>query len=252
MKIAGAVLPVLLAANLLIGQTTATSAQNSQSSTAGKQTATDNQRLQRVHAKKLEGFELSRRSSDSATQVAGASRGLGTETTLLAPHKGRAYTLDPLFQWGNPNGKIKSYKFRLLSPDRKSVLYETEVLGTSWKYGQDAPPLKAGSSYVWTVQPSIKALGDAAEPAEMMVEGGDRRAKLSDKLSSLPEWSRERAELFVENRIWYDAVEVYTHLIAATPSDSQLLERRAELYDQLPQTSQAAENDRSRAGTPHE
>ncbi len=242
-KIAVAALPFLLAANLLSGQ--ASPAQSS----PGKQTSTDNGRPQRVHAKKLDGFELSRRSSDSATQVAGASRGFGTETTLLAPHKGRAYALNPLFQWSNPNGKIKSYKFRLLAPDGESVLYETEVSGTSWKYSQDAPPLKPGSSYSWTVQPSIKALGEAAERAEIMVEGGDRRAKLSEKLSSLPDSSRERAELFVQSRIWYDAVEVYTHLIAATPSDAQLLERRAELYDQLPQTRQAAENDRSRPGT---
>src|SRR3954452_6463018 len=216
-KIAVAALPVLLAAKVLIGQTTpATSAQNSQSSaTSHSQTATDGQRPQRVHAKKLDGFELSSKSSDSATQVAGASRGLGTETTLLAPYKGKAYAVNPLFQWSNPNGKIKSYKFRLLAPDHESVLYEADVSGTSWRYPQDAPPLKPGSSYLWTVQPSIKALGEAAEPAEIVIEGGDARTNLTDKVSSLPEWSRERAEIFVENRIWYDALEVYTHLIAA-------------------------------------
>jgi Domain of Unknown Function (DUF928) len=90
-------------------------------------------------------------------------------------------------------------------------------------------------------------LGDAADPAELVVEGGDARAKLADKLSGLPEWSQQRAELFVENRMWYDAIEVYTHLIADNPSDSHFFLARAELYDQLPQTSEAAENDRQRA-----
>jgi hypothetical protein len=253
-KIALAALPILLTTKILVSQnTSALFAQNSQSSPGGNnQTSTDKQRLSRVHAKKLDGFELSRKSSDSATQVAGASRSFGTETTLLAPHKGRAYALTPFFQWSNPNGKIKSYRFRLLASDHQSVIYETEVPGTSWKYPQDAPPLKPGSSYFWTVQPSIKVLGEAAEAAEIMFEGGAGRAKLTDKLASLPEWSQQRAKVLVEGRIWYDAIETYTHLIGATASDSRLLELRAELYDQLPQTSQAAENDRSRAGMPQQ
>ena|SRR5438270_2731589 len=249
-KIALTALPIFLTSQILVAQNTSdTPAQSSQSSSAAgsNQSSTDKRRLERVHAKKLDGFELSPKSSDSTTQVAGASRGLGTETTLLAPHKGRAYALNPLFQWSNPNGKIKSYSFRLLASDHESVIYEAEVVGTSWKYPRDAPPLKPGSSYFWTVQPSIKALGDAAEAAELIIEGGERRLKLAGTLSSLPEWSQRSAELFVENRDWYDAIEVYTHLVAANPSDPQFLIRRAELYDQLPQTSQAAEDDRLRA-----
>ena len=91
MKTAFAALPILLAANLLIAQTNSdTSAQKSQSSAGRSQSSTDKRPLERVHARKLDGFELSSKSSESATQVAGASRGLGTETTLLAPRKGRA------------------------------------------------------------------------------------------------------------------------------------------------------------------
>jgi hypothetical protein len=250
-KIASAAVPILLFAQVLLGQNASDkSTQNSQSSAAGaSQSAPEKRALERVHARKLDGFELSRKSSDSATQVAGASRSFGTDTTLLAPRKGRAYSLNPLFQWSNANNKIKSYTFRLLAPDRERVIYEAEVSGTSWKYPGDAPALKPGSSYFWTVQPSMKVLGEAADPAELIVEGGEGRAKLADKLSGLPEWSQQRAELFVESRIWYDAVEVYTHLIADNPSDSHFLLARAELYDQLPQTSEAAANDRHRAET---
>src|SRR4051794_7907601 len=215
-KIASTVLPILLLAPMLLAQKASdTSTQNSDPSAAGsKQSSTDKQRLERVHARKLDGFELSRTSSNSATQVAGASRSFGTDTTLLAPHKGRAYALNPLFQWSNPNSKIKSYMFRLLASDRESVIYESDVTGMSWKYPGDAPPLNPGSTYFWTVQPSVKALGDAADPAELIVEGGEQRSKLADKLSGMPERSQQVAEVFVENRIWYDAIAVYTHLIA--------------------------------------
>src|SRR4051794_5123421 len=89
-KIAPTVLPSLLLVPVLLAQKASdTSTQNSESSAAGsKQSSTDKQRLERVHARRLDGFELSSKSSDSATQVAGASRSFGTDTTLLAPHKG--------------------------------------------------------------------------------------------------------------------------------------------------------------------
>ncbi len=250
-KLVSAAIPILLLAQVLLAQNVSDKPTgNSQPSAAGANgSAPDKRTLDRVHARKLDGFELARKSSDSATQVAGASRSFGSDTTLLAPRKGRAYGLNPLFRWSNANNKIKSYTFRLLASDRQAVIYEAEVAGTSWKYPSEAPALKPGSRYFWTVQPSMKVLGDAADPAEVIVEGGDARAKLADKLSGLPEWSQQRAELFVESRIWYDAVEIYTRLIADNPSDSQFLLARAELYDQLPQTSEAAANDRQRAGS---
>src|SRR4051794_14812195 len=89
-KIASAALPVLLIAPLLLAQNASdTSTQNSQSSATGtsNQSSTDKRPLERVRARKLDGFELSSKSSGSATQVAGASRSFGTDTTLLAPHK---------------------------------------------------------------------------------------------------------------------------------------------------------------------
>src|ERR1700736_6182251 len=64
-------------------------------------------RMEPPHAK-VSGFELAPRTA-GGTQIGGATRGIGTPTTLWAPYKGRAYGLNPLFQWSNPNSRIQEY-----------------------------------------------------------------------------------------------------------------------------------------------
>jgi len=205
-------------------------------------------KLAAVHARKLDGFELSAQSGHTGTQTAGASRGTAPSIVLLAPNKGRAYTLNPLFQWTNPDGKINTFEFRLLEANGETVLYKAEVPGTSFKYPSDAArALKAGGDYFWTVGPLLSEQGDAADPAELMVAGGQERSDLSKGIERTPEGSPARAELLVEKRLWYDAIEVYSKLIAEHPGDRQILLDRAELYAQLPQTQHAAEQDRKKA-----
>jgi hypothetical protein len=237
---------VMVVAGLLPGA--GAIAQSSYSATKDKSGSQEPNRLSRVHARKLDGFELSSQPSHTGTQIGGASRGGGADIVLLAPNKGRAYTLNPLFQWTNPDGKINAFEFRLLGPDGETVLYKAEVTGTSFKYPLDAPrPLKAGGDYFWTVGPLLA--GEPADPAELIVVGGEERSDLTRQLDKAPEGSPARAETFVEKRLWYDAIEAYTNLIAEHPGDRQLLLDRAELYAQLPQTQKAAEQDRAKAET---
>jgi Domain of Unknown Function (DUF928) len=204
--------------------------------------------LKRVHARKLDGFELSPQPASAGTQVGGASRGIGTNTTLLAPRKAQSYSLNPLFQWANPNRKITSYRFRLLASNRETVLFETEVGSNSLKYPNDAPALTAGGDYFWTVQPSISLLGEATDPAELIILRAQQRSELDGLLGPVSADPRARARVFVEKRLWYDAIEAYNHLISANPDERELFLERAELYEQLPQTKEAAEQDRAKAG----
>lgn len=217
------------------------------SSTAQKETSSP-RKLERVHAN-LKGFELAPRPANTGTQIGGATRGIGTSTTLLAPHKGQAYTLRPLFQWANSNRNIKDYVFRLLSADGNDVIFETKVSGTSLKYPAGAEGMKPGGDYSWTVQPAVAMLGEAAEPAEIVIVGPPQRAEIESQLASYPENSRGRAQFFVDRRLWYDSIESYTDLLKDKPEDSQLLELRGELYEQLPQTHHAAEADFAKART---
>jgi hypothetical protein len=130
------------------------------------------------------------------------------------------------------------------------VLYKAEATGTSFKYPLDAPrPLKPGGDYFWTVGPLVAEVGDPPDPAELIVIEGEEHSGLTRQLDKTPEGSPARAEVFVQKRLWYDAIEAYTNFIAEHPGDRQLLLDRAELYAQLPQTQKAAEQDRAKAET---
>jgi len=197
-------------------------------------------RLQTPHAK-VSGFELAPRSG-GGTQVGGATRGIGTTTVLLAPYKGKAYTLNPLFQWSNSNANIKEYTFRLLDSTGEEVLYEKNVKGTSLKYPADAPALIPGGDYFWTAQPTLGLLGEPAEPAEIVIIADPERLEVQAKLQSA-RTPAERASIFADKLLWYDAVGAYSEILDSTPNDTAARRERANLYQQLPQTEEAAKRD---------
>jgi hypothetical protein len=210
----------------------------SNTSASAKNGASTSSTVRRVRAN-LDGFELSAK-PPSGTQIGGASRGLGTVTTLLAPHKGKAFGLHPLFQWSNPNHNIKNYTFRLFGPDGKSLLYEEKVSGASFKYPENAPPLQPGQNYFWTVQPSVSMFGEAAPVDEIVIVGAPERDQIQSRLAATSPDSQDRTDVFVDARLWYDAIESCTTRLQIDPSDRYARQLRAELYDQLPQTKPAA------------
>lgn len=200
---------------------------------------------------KLDGFDLAPRPANGGgTQIGGAARGLGTPTTLLAPNEGKSYTLLPLFQWSNSNSGIKAYNFQLLDAGGQ-VVYEARVNGTSFTYPADAPALKPGSSYTWTAQPSTGLLGGPAEPVKLDVLDGSDRTQIESDLATVSGAAEQKglaqAAIFVDHRLWYDAVQKYTELIDAHPEDNSLYQKRANIYAQLPQTTPAAERDLNHA-----
>jgi len=192
----------------------------------------------RVHAN-LQGFELASK-PPSGTQIGGASRGLGTITTLLAPYKGKAFGLHPFFQWSNPNHNIKNYTFRLFGSDQKSLLYEAKVSGTSFKYPESAPSLQPGQNYFWTAQPSVSMFGEAAPLDEIVIVGPPVREQIQSRLAATPPDSQDQTQIFVDARLWYDSIESCTTRLKIDPNDREARQLRAELYDQLRQTKPAA------------
>jgi hypothetical protein len=197
----------------------------------------------RVHTQ-LDGFDLSsQKKTATANQIGGASRGIG-KPTLYAPGVGKSYSTHPLFQWslGGPGVKVHF----VLKDANNSVVYETTLESNSLAYPGDAPGLSPGSTYTWTVKPELDMMGSQPAPVEIMILGGADREKIAGQLASAtPE---QAAKIFVDNRIWYDAIGTYTNQISQHPDARDLHRQRGTVYDQLPQTQALAEKDFAAAG----
>lgn len=239
----------ILMSAMLLAQTSQPAQQNSKppwttqsTSSASSPTPTPpaKPRLQTPHAK-VSGFELAPRGG-GGTQVGGATRGIGTPTVLLAPYKGKAYTLTPVFQWSNANRNIHEYTFQLLDSTGTDVLFETKVKGTSLKYPDDAPALTPGGDYFWTAQPTLGLLGEPAEPNEIVILGDPERTQVQAKLQAA-HTPTERATIFANESLWYDAIGTYSEMLDANSKDAAARRERANLYEQLPQTEEAAKQD---------
>jgi len=185
---------------------------------------------------KMDGFDLSPQSGKSANQVGGASRDLGTPK-LFAPNSGKAYSTHPVFYWGTADSAEK-VTFRLRSVNGQ-VIYETVTTADHLNYPADAPALTPGATYTWTIVPENDMLGGAPQPVTLSIVGGTERDAIESALKSSP----DAVSVFVQHRIWYDAVDGYSSALSRTPDDQQARSGRATLYDQLSVTRDLADAD---------
>ncbi len=189
----------------------------------------------RVRAK-LSGFDLSNKSGKSANQIGGASRDLGTPH-LYAPGSAKAYSLTPTFYWSAPDGAAK-VTFRISTINGIEV-YETTTAATHLTYPADAPALKPGMTYRWTILPENDMLGGAPAPVTFMVVDGDERAAIQSALAT----ATDPASVFVQHRIWYDAVVAYNNVLDKDPGNQAALLGRATLYNSVSATESLADAD---------
>ncbi len=202
----------------------------------------------RVRAK-LDGFDIAPTSGKAPNQIGGASRDLGA-LTLYAPKLAKAYTLTPTFFWSAEDDKAEfTFKLAALS-SQESPIYVKKVTGGKFTYPPDAPALKPSETYIWSVQPENDLMGGMAS-ASLLVVGGSTRNSVASALSSAKvisdQPSPEAAKIYVDNRLWFDAIAEYTALIEKHPEMSQYREARAQLYDQLPETRPLADADAAAA-----
>ena len=189
----------------------------------------------RVRAK-LNGFDLSSKSGKSANQIGGASRDLGTPH-LYAPSSAKAYSLTPTFAWSAPDGAAK-VTFRL-STINGIELYNTTTSATTLTYPADAPALKPGMTYRWTILPENDMLGGAPAPVPFMVVDGAERTAIQSELAT----AKDPANVFVQHRVWYDAVAAYNTELAKDPANQTALLGRATLYNSVSATESLADAD---------
>ena len=187
----------------------------------------------------LEGFELSPKSGKSANQIGGASRDIGTPK-LLAPNLGKAFTTNPEFHWASGDAGEK-VTFRLTSMEGQTI-YEATTTAEQFRYPGDAPALMPGMSYRWTIIPENDVLGGAPVPVTFVVLSGAEREEIQKELMVTSDPSAI-AQVYVKHRTWYDAVQIYSDLIARMPANEEAHAGRAVLYDQIPVTKSLAEAD---------
>ena len=190
----------------------------------------------RVRAK-LDGFDLSPQSGKSANQIGGASRDLGSPR-LYAPHAGKAFSVMPVFYWGTAEAGQK-VTFRITSLNGQTM-YEVETTDNHVAYPHDATSLTVGSTYRWTVIPENDMMGGPPAPALITIVSGDERAAIETELGKNPDAANS---IFVNHRIWYDAVAGYTSILEAQPGNQDALKALAAIYDQLPVTQDLADAD---------
>jgi hypothetical protein len=193
---------------------------------------------------KLDGFDLAASAKHTgANQIGGASRGIGA-VKLFAPDKGLAYSLYPTFQWsGSPDTKYKLEIEDLAA----HTTFDVTVDGTLFTYPETAAPLKPGTTYSWKVEPEVDMMGGVSDSAQIVIAGGPEREQIAAALAAITQTGeagdRARAQVYFNKRVWYDAAQAYSIMIAAHPNDPELHRMRGTLYDQVPATEKLADED---------
>jgi hypothetical protein len=188
---------------------------------------------------RMDGFDLSANSGKKANQVGAASRGLGAPS-LFAPNVGKDFSTHPTFYWASPE-KGDKVTFRL-TQDNGQTLYEKATTQEWLRYPDDAPALTAGKSYKWTIVPENDMLGGPPAPVTFQIVSGKDRDAMEKQLKAAGN-ADAMAKVFMDNRVWYDAVAGYSDVLDRMPNDQDARAARAAIYDQLAVTKPLAEAD---------
>ena len=241
------IISLFVLASLAQQPTQSTNSNKSQPSTPPAKTPPANARPKKV-IPDLSGFELDpNKSRAPGLQIGAGSRGASVPPPLYAPELGKAYGLRPVFFWGECPG-AKKFVFRLYDSDNQEI-YENEVADSvhRFTYPADAPSLTIGSTYYWTVQATAAQLIEPAHPVGILLISGAERQTVEQALQSAKGDDRtdrrKQAQIFVDHRLWYDAIAAYSQIISENRNDAGAYRERAQIYAQLPQTEALANQD---------
>ena len=198
----------------------------------------------------LAGFDLTdAKKLAGQPMVVGATRG-EHPVVPLAPHLGKLYGAHPVFAWSYDDTAAK-FTF-VLSGETNTDIFRAEVSGTQFRYPANAPALKDGAIYFWSVSTPTSLVSSAASyPSGIQVVTAEERMEIDKKLANSSGDTYEarvaRAQVFTDARLWYDAIDAYNALIQRFPEREELYERRGTIYAQLACTQSLAEDDLARA-----
>jgi len=196
----------------------------------------------------LSGFDLSDDKAQKVSTTVGGTRGVDIPSaTLLAPKIAKLYGASALFQWA-PIGPTDGYIFTIVDDDETQLVrqqskdpsFELSGLGK----------LKPGETYTWRVQALPRTV--PGEGLKIMVVSAAERQKIEKGLAAIPasdpyETGLARARVFVEHKLWFDAIGAYTDLIEKFPERAQPYEDRGAIYAKIDVTHKRGEADLAKA-----
>lgn len=138
----------------------------------------------------------------------------------------------PVFKW-SAVPDAASYKVRLWN-DADEIIWQSEAQMTSLAYPADAPTLKPGMDYLWTVSTTVKDTLFKGEGI-FRVLPPEKQQAVKDELAALGALDDEaisgvlRAEVFARHELWDDAVTTYQQLVEKFPNAAAIREALAAL-----------------------
>jgi hypothetical protein len=196
----------------------------------------------------LSGFDLSDEKGKKISTMLGGSRGASfPSATLYAPKRAKFYGGAALFQWAS-EGKNDGYVLLITDEDETQILKQA-VKESRYKLPAGQVKLHFGDTYYWRVQvlPSVTA-GDSFEIK--IVDAAEHQA-IDKELAALHgadyKAGLARARIFMDHRLWFDAIGAYTEMIEKYPDHAELYTERGKIYAQVSATSKLAESDNTHA-----
>lgn len=194
----------------------------------------------------LSGFDVSDdKSGKKVSTMLGGSRSAAVPSaTLLAPHRAKLYGATAEFSWSY--GSHNEGYILVVTDEDETQIIRQQVKES--RYRLDALPkdLQPGETYFWRVQVLPNTL--ASEPLEFVTVSAQERQAIDRALAAIPsrdpyEASLARARIFVDHRLWFDALGAYNELIAKYPNRPEPYEDRGTIYSQIPATKSLGEAD---------
>jgi len=200
----------------------------------------------------LSGFDISDGKSDKkvATMLGGSRSAAVPSATLLAPERAKFYGASPLFSW-TFTGHNEGYVLIITDEDEaqleKHQTKEAHVLLDASK-----AKFQPGETYYWRVQVLPNTL--ASDPLEFVVVTAAEKSAIDKEIAAIPagnayDLALARARVFVDHRLWFDALGAYDDLIAKNANRAELYEDRAMIYAQLAVTKPQSEADLAKSRT---
>lgn len=158
--------------------------------------------------------------------------------TLLAPKDRDGLTISghPTFFWNI--SAPAAMAFTLTVPGVAQPLFEQQIRPEAagivqLKMPQNLPELLPGREYRWSVSLICNPERPSANPfVQNWIKRVSATSQLRQKIAATPS-ERDRAKIYTEAGLWYDALAAISTAYKNNPKDTSLLEDRLSLLEQL-------------------